>query len=341
MADVNTTIFPTLSDMLRGTNTPIERKVVEAVSYATPVVERMPQKVIAGTAFYQKVRTSIPVVGAVPYNSGTPLHRGAYEMQKSECFNYSGMMMVDEDMVNAEPAAYAGLMHDEMLGVNKGVLMNLERSIFYGKSVSPFGMFGLCDLMGDYLTISATGDHSKRVHGGASIWILCTGPDMMRLVWGNGKSVSFGEQKKVVIPAKTADGADGYMSVIAKKLNFHVGFDMANNCAAVRVVNESGEHGATDKLIQQALRELPSGYSPSMVVMGRSTLGRLQDWRGEKYTYTNLAMAPYAQLPKTNIDGLPILCSDALLEDETAANIKALAKVSEFAMKKNTNNLVR
>lgn len=334
-------IYPTLGDMLQGVRTPVEKKVIEAVSFATPLVEKMPQKVIQGTSFYQKVRTSIPVVGAVPYNSATPVHRGAYEMKKAECFNYAGMMHVNKHLVDAEPEAYATLMHDEMLGTTKGVMMNLERSIIYGKAVSPYGMFGLCDLMGDYLTISASGDNSKRVHGGASIWVLCLGVDMMRLVWGNGKSLSFGPQKEVLLPGKTADGENGYLNVIAKELNFRVGFDMANECAAVRIVNECGDYGVTDKMLQQAIRELPSGYTPSAVVMGRHSLGRLQDWRGEKLTYTNIAMATHAQLPKTNIDGLPILCSDALLVDETEANIKALAKVSEFTMKKNLANLKR
>ena len=341
MATTNTMVFPTLGDMLQGVNTPIEKKVVEAVSYATPVIEKMPQKIIQGTSFYQKVRTGVPMIGAVPYNSGMPVARGAYEMHKTECFSYAGMVHVDKKLVNAEPEAYASFMHDEMVGATKGVLMNLERTIFYGKAVSPYGMFGLCDLMGDYLTISATGDNTKRVHGGASIWILCMGVDMMRLVWGNGKSISFGAQKEVTMPYPTADGQPGYMTTYAKELDFRVGFDMPNNCSAIRVVNENGDHGATDKMIQQALRELPSGYTPTAVVMCRSSLGRLQDWRGEKYTYTNLATAPYAHLPKTNIDGLPILCSDGLLEDETEANIKQLAKISEYTMKKNMANLKR
>lgn len=341
MATTNTMVFPTLGDMLQGVNTPIEKKVVEAVSYATPVIEKMPQKIIQGTSFYQKERTGVPMIRAVPYNSGMPVVRGAYDMKKAECFNYAGLVWVDKHLVEAEPEAYASFMHDEMVGATKGVLMNLERTIFYGKDVSPYGMRGLCDLMGDYLTMSATGDNTKRVHGGASIWILCMGMDMMRLVWGRGKALSFGPQKEMLIPHPAADGDSGMMPVYAKELNFRVGFDMANENSAVRLVNESAEHGVTDKVLQQMIRELPSGYTPTAVVMGRSSLGRLQDWRGEKYTYTNLATAPYAQLPKTNIDGLPILCSDGLLEDETVANIKQLAKVSELTMKKNMANLKR
>ena len=341
MADNNSMIFPTLGDMLQGVNTPVEKKVIESVSFATPLVEKMAQKVIQGTSFYQKVRTSIPVIGAVPYNSGTPVSRGAYEMQKAECFNYAGMVHVHKHLVEAEPEAYSQLMHDEMLGATKGVFMNLERSIIYGKAVSPFGISGLCDLMGDYLTMSATGDHSKRVHGGASIWVLCTGMEMMRLVWGRGKAISFGPQMTTLMPFPTANGEPGMMPAYAKEVNFRVGFDMANTNSAVHMVNESAEHGVTDKMLQQMIRELPSGYTPTCVVMGRRSLGRLQDWRGDKLTYTNIMNATHAALPKTNIDGLPILCSDALLEDETEANIKALAKVSEFTMKKNMSNLKR
>lgn len=337
----NTMIFPTLGDMLQGVNTPVEKKVVEAVSFATPLVEKMAQKVIQGTSFFQKVRNSIPMIGAVPYNSGTPVVRGAYEMKKAECFNHAGLVWVHKHLVEAEPEAYATLMHDEMLGATRGVFANLERSIIYGKAVSPYGMFGLCDLMGDYLTMSATGDNTKRVHGGASIWVLCTGMEMMRLVWGRGKALSFGPQKEMLIPHPTADGEPGMMPVYAKELNFRVGFDMANENSAVRMVNESKDHGVTDKMLQQMIRELPSGYTPTCVVMGRSSLGRLQDWRGEKLTYTNIMTATHAALPKTNIDGLPILCTDALLEDETVANIKELAKVSELTMKKNMANLKR
>ena len=341
MADTTTMIYPTLGDMLQGVRTPVEKKVIEAVSYATPVIEKMPQKVISGTSFYQKVRTGVPMIGAVPYNAGMPVARGAYEMHKTECFSYAGMVHVDKKLVNAEPEAYSSFMHDEMIGATKGVLMNLERTVFYGKAVSPYGMFGLCDLMGDYLTMSATGDNSKRVHGGASIWVLCTGMEMMRLVWGRGKAISFGPQMTTLMPFPTANGEPGMMPAYAKEVNFRVGFDMANTNSAVRMVNESADHGVTDKMLQQMIRELPSGYTPTCVVMGRRSLGRLQDWRGEKLTYTNIMNATHAALPKTNIDGLPILCSDALLEDETLENIKQLAKISEFTMKKNLSNLKR
>lgn len=333
---------PTLADVLQTTPMNVERKTLEGVAFEAPLLEKLPAKIIPGINYIQKVRTSVPLFGPVPYNTGTVPVKASYETRGGQCFHYSGRFQIDQALTLADPDNAAAYMADEMLAGTRGLLISLELSVIYGKAYHQQGAFGLVDTIGDYMTISATGNNSERQHGGASVWAICANADMLHTVWGTSKVVSFGEQRKETVSRLTATGQQGDMDAITRSFHCHFGFAQLDEFATARIVNESDRAKLTDKLLAQLVNNFPAGHTPSMLVMSRASRARLQQSRAEAFVYpkNSAGKTPYAELP-TEFEGIPIIVTDALLADETEENIAALATMSSITAIKNTSNLKR
>ena len=333
--------YPTLMQVLQGTNQPIVSKVVDAVAFEAPFFSKLPARTISGISYKQKVRTSVPLIGAVPYNTGVPLISQNYEMVSAECYLYRSKFIIDKALLETDQKAAAALEADTMRGGMRGIMATLEFSAFYGKRFSPYGMHGLVDTIGDYMTFSATGDHSERVHAGASVWAVCLKEEMLHVVWGNSKAISFGQRREIDVPRNTLDGKEGLLPAVTRDVMFHVGMSQPDAYATARIVNEDAEHPLTDKLLADLVNTFPSGYTPDVIVMNRETRRRLQEQRAAVFTYQKKSSGstPYAQIPM-DFEGIPIITTDALLANETPENIEQLAKQTELRAKKNMMNLI-
>lgn len=331
--------YPTLMKVLQGTNTTIVPEVIESVIFDHPLFAKLPQRVIKGTKYQQKARTSFPLIGAVPYNTGVRTTSGNYEMRSAECFPYQGLAIVDKKLVNAEPENAGRYMQDELEGKMSGILATLEISSIYGKAVSPYGMHGLVDTIGDYMTLTATDDYNERVHGGASVWAINLKERMLHVVWGNSRVIRFGGQKEQLVPTNDANGEPGFMPAYTRDIDFHVGFAQMDEFATARIVNESGDKPLTDKMLARLVNLFPSGHTPDVIVMNRATRQRLQEQRAESFRYIKKGSGstPYADLP-TDYEGIPIICTDALLNDETEENMAALRKMTELRVEHDKEN---
>ena len=342
--------YPTLAHVLQGTNQALVREVVEGVAFEAPFFNMLPSQIIGGISFKQKVRTSVPLISAMPYNTGVPLIAQNYEMRSAECYLYRSKFVIDKALLETDKQAAANLEADTLRGGMRGIMATLEFSAFYGKAFSPYGMTGLVDTIGDYMTFSAdpeckkssTDDASvERKHEGASVWAVCLKPEMIRVIWGNSKAISFGNRREIDVPRQTIDGKDGLLPAVTRDVMFHVGLDQPDDYATARIVNESDAHPLTDRMLADLVNTFPSGYTPDVIVMPRSTRRRLQEQRAQQFGYQKKTSGstPYAQIP-TDYDGIPIITSDALLEDETEENIASLAKLTELRAKKNMYNLI-
>lgn len=223
--------------------------------------------------------------------------------------------------------------------------MNLERTLFYGKDVSAYGMNGLPNTIGDYMTYSLDADHNtdnNRLYGGASVWFLSLDPDMLRVIWGKNKVLSFGPQKEETINAKTATGEDGQLTAYTRELLSWIGFSQQHEGAVVHAVNESASKPLTDAELARGIEMFPSGVTPGVIVMNRATRARLQINRSSNYKYVkgSSGKTPFADIP-TEYNGIPIITTDVLLNDETTQNIAALAAQTKIEAQQNTNVLKR
>ena len=128
-------------------------RIYESVDYDTPLLDRIPSEVIPGTSKQELISISIPLIGAVPYNAGTQTFRTDYKTVNAETHPYQGMIALDKKLVHANQAAAGQMMEREIRSGMRGIKANLERSLFYGKKISPYGMEGLVDQIGDYIAL--------------------------------------------------------------------------------------------------------------------------------------------------------------------------------------------
>lgn len=335
--------YPTLAKLLQQHPGNVNyAQIYESVKYDTPLIDKMPAEVIAGVNKNDLISTSIPLIGAVPYNSGMRPFRSDYKTVNVQCHPYAGMIALDKKFVKPNPELAGQMMEREIRNGLRGIKINLERSLLYGKAISNFGMEGLVDQIGDYMTISATGNNKSRVHKGSSVWILCLQEDMMHMVWGGSKSITFGAQKETPLPMETPDGKMGLMTALTRDVDFHAGFQLLDDCAAVRIVNIDDDNPLTDALIARALEVLPEGRQPNLILTNRHARYLLQQQRAAKYTYIKgtSGSTPDASTP-TDYEGLPIAVSSALLKDETEANLKKLKDVTAIKTERDITNLKR
>lgn len=342
MANDNIT-YPTLAKLLQQHGGAVNySEIYDSVKFDTPLIDLMPAEVIAGVSKKDLINTSVPVIGAVPYNAGMRPFRSDNKTVSVECHPYAGMIVLDKKFVKPNPELAGKMMEREIRNGMRGIKFNLERSLFYGKAVSNFGMEGLVDQIGDYMTISATGNNKTRVHKGASVWILCMEQDMMHMVWGGSKTIAFGPQYEALIPTETPEGKQGFMKGLCRDVDWHAGFQLLDDCAAVRICNIDDENPLTDALIARALEVLPSGRKPTHILAERHARYTLQQQRAAKLTYIKgtSGSTTEADTPK-DYEGLPILVSDCLLRDETSKNLKSLADVTAVKTERDMTNLIR
>lgn len=351
MADTDLNIS-LLDVMQRRGESPLDRKVVEDVAYVAPLFSRIPVSVINGTSYRQIHRNGLPLVGARPLNAGVKTRKASYYTKIHECYFYDGLVALDKGVAMADPAGMSEMMAEEMEAHLKGAFINLERSLFYGKAVSRYGIAGLAEAMGDYMTISA--DPSSVVEdengvkgftkGGASVWALNLRPDSIDVVYGNNSTISFGPQREQLVARKTADGADGQMAALTRSCQFWIGLRLRSPYAAARLVCESASHPLKDELLADLVNCFPANQGPTVLVMNRYTRARLQKSRAAGMSYQKKAsgQTPYAELP-TEYEGIPVIVSDMLLQDETDANVAALAAMDELTPEflMNTSNIKR
>lgn len=336
----NTPNYPTLMKLLQGKTPTMEQRVVEQVIYDAPFLSKLPARVIKGTSYRYMVRNSLPLIKSTPYNMGVGLASVDYETNSAECYPYQGRVAIDKKLVNGEPELAKRYTADLMAAHMRGALASLEMGIFYGKGRDDKGTPGLNDTIGQYMTLSATGNQTERTYGGATVWGVCLKDDMLHVVYGNSRTIAFGQRKEQDVPARTADGERGFMPAYVWDFDFHAGFCQMDAFATGRIVNESDENPLSDKMLAELVNAFPTGHTPDVLVMTRGSRKRLQQQRSAALTYVKKSSGntAYADLP-TDYEGIPIIVTDGLLENETKEAIESLRSLKELRPQLNTHLL--
>ena len=328
----------TLADLQMKYGTALDKVLVNDVMPVAPLVKWLPSEVISGTSTQYRCVTSIPKVGPRPVNAGVDSIRANYELKRSQLFLYQGLIAIDEALAKADPSGEGGLMAEQAELVMQGAMFTLEQYAIYGKALGEDAMPGILDGIGNYMTISADEAHNtteSRQAGGASVLAIVGDPKMLRLQFGNSKAIAFSPTERTYLPTNKADGTAGTMPALAKNVTFWAGVSVRSEFAVARLINESASKPLTDALLAQLVSLFPTGVVPTALVMNRQTRARLQASRATALTYNKKqsGQTAYAELP-TEFEGIPIICTDALIADETDANIAALAKELDIKARK-------
>lgn len=325
----------TMLDIQRKNGAPQrDSQIVDQVAFAAPVVTQIPAAVVKGTTYSYRRRKNAPKVGARPANAGVNVYKTDYEEKNDQCFIYNGRIEIDEMVANADAEGPGAYLKDEAESHTQGLMCSLEQSFFYGKAIAPYGMTGLVDTIGDYMTISADPDVNKTgkgAEGGASVWAIVNDAKMLRMIFGNSKAISFG-------PVRRGDATDKNgkeFTALKQDIGVWVGLSQRNEYAVARLINVSDDTGLTDSMLAGLLECFPTGYVPTMLVMNRHARSLLQKSRSTALVYPKMkggTQVAYASLP-TEYEGIPIVVTDALLNDETAENIAKLATESHIYTK--------
>lgn len=329
----------TLADLMQRTGAPtLDRKIVDEVSIAAPLFNRLPGRVISGTTYRYMKRNSLPKIGPRPINAGVEAHKASYKSANAECYYYDGRIEVDKALIDADPEAKNLLMADEARATVRGTMYGLEQSLFYPEDG---GAPCLRQTIGDYMAMSAnpdTKDETAWTNGGASIWLLHVADDSLYNIWGNRKTVAFGpiDEESVLRPTGKVDAQGnaimGNMRAKVQHCSFWRGFVQKNVFAVGAILNESADHPLTDDMLAKAVDMFPASMRPTLIVMNPGSRSRLRASRSKAITYRKgqSGQTAYADTP-TEWDGIPILVTDGILDNETPENIAKFMGKNDFS----------
>lgn len=321
-------------------------KIFDSIKFNTPLLDVIPSRVIGEkTEMTELVTISYPMPGAVPFNAGMTMDKSEYETRTHSTYPYADICKIDAKFVHAMPTQAGVMMRKEMKNKLQGFKANMERTLFYGSLVSAVGSKGLMDLMGDYMTISADNAHNStatRTDGGMSVWLLCIDEDNINVNYTGSSALSYGPEQRGMLPALTVDGKEGLMDAVYRSFNVTCGLALLNTGAAMRLVNVSADHPVTDSLIDTMIDSMPNGLKPTHIFMNRKARAILQAQRtaGFKYVKKTSGSTISADIPAEH-NGLPILVTDGLLNDETDAALAALKDNDRVRLEKGQTAIKR
>lgn len=332
----------TLVDLAGRSADVLEKEIVEAIVPENKFLAAVPVKVISGTTYSYPVRTGVPKIRPRSYNAGVQSVKTSRSTHTAECYPYDGAIIVDKLLVDGD-ADGASYITDEANVIASAAFFGLSQDIIYGVKKGNLEIPGLINQLGDYMTISidsTKNTESTRADGGTSVYALKLKPQDMHLLMGKNKVISFGPTRIQDIAAVTDDGQDGHMEAYVKHCTFHAGFVLKNQLAAGRLTNIDDNHPLTDSALLNLLDMFDTFNRPTALVMNRKAAGQLRRSRTNSIQFHKDDGSTIAG-PVMEFDGIPIIVTDAILDNETAANIAAAQAAVEIKLtdRLNTNNL--
>ncbi|MFA5423467.1 MAG: major capsid protein [Phycisphaerae bacterium] len=199
----------------------------------------------------------------------------------------------------------------ELMRSLKQAFFTAEKQVIYGVGNDAVGFAGLhdnaqLDAIADAMVIECATPGAS-VSSQTSVYILRSGKDDCSFIMGNeGKIVV--EDEPTVIAKAGAVLTTSYYPALYVPVTGYCGFQIGGAYSAARICNI--ETALTDDDIYNGLSLFPSGRQPNLIVMNRTALKLLRESR----TATNPSGDP-APRP-TSVDGIPIVCTDAVVSTE-------------------------
>lgn len=192
----------------------------------------------------------------------------------------------------------------------KAAFFKAEQQFINGTDADSDGFNGLSDALGlaNAMTYDATGSTADT---GSSVYLVRTNADGVdcTAITGNDGMIDMGDTVEQAIEDRANNGRfTGLYTGIEGWLGLQVG--SAYSVGRICNLTAQAGKGLTDDMIYEALSLFPASRQPNLLAMNRRSLKQLRTSR----TATNQTGAP-APRP-TEVDGIPVVVTDAILSTE-------------------------
>jgi hypothetical protein len=231
-----------------------------------------------------------------------------------------GSFSTDVALADAYKGGRDAWLQMELIRTMKDVMFKIERQIIYGTKTKTGGAYladsagftGLADstdldAINDDMVIAA-GTAGAVADSQTSVWLIRNTPDDVSAIVGNNGRFVIEDEPTVIEKTPDGDTETATYPALYVPVTGYVGMQLGGKYSAARICNVAS--ALTDDDIYNGLSLFPSSSQPTLIVMNRAALKLLRESR----TATNATGAP-APRP-TEVDGIPIVCTDAVRNDE-------------------------
>lgn len=309
----------TLLDIQKRNEADLSLGIIEEVALSAPEVTELNARTIKGTSMKVLRRTGVPKVVPRPANAGANHVSSTWENINVELKYLDALVVVDKQVLDSAEDGEAQVLASEAEGVALGAVLSIGQSNIYGTDLGLDYYPGFRQLVDDSMVLSATSDTTQKA-GTNSIYAINDGLQGVQQLFGNGKAFS-------MEPFKDNYATDAKGKQYAAKmsnLQAHVGLAVYSKHAVGMLTNLGGDVTVNDDLIGKLIALFPPGRKPTALYMTRKHVQQLRQSR----TNAGLALAGGVAPTPTDVEGIKIIETDSIIEDESKS--KDLAKQTMF-----------
>lgn len=323
----------------------LDQRVYDRLKLTAPEIDRAPARVVQGTTYKFLHRDTAPRLGFRPANTGVQIADAQkVVMEMRECFILQTLIGVDKAMAQGYPGGWQAIMTDEVMAHIKGFKLSMGLQFWYGHRIDNVGFPGIFEQMGDYMTLHANA--SKNVdnstnradQSGMSAVFLVEDPEYYEMIFGMNQGLHFDAVRDADLPRIDRNKKMGILPCKVQDASTWVGLAGKSPWMAGRLkcIKDYGvEDGDPSVITDDKLAELrsyfPAGVKPTALYMPTKAGRILQKSRSKALTYNNGDTVEVTAAWPTKFGDIPIIYTDALLEDESDASLAKVKSISEFA----------
>lgn len=282
--------------------------LIEANANSYPELSRFPARTIKGTSFPTLKRLDYPTTAFRAANEGSAGGVSTYERDIVECYIIDQQLRMDQSVADASEDGAPAVLAREASGGMAGVARTIAKQIYYGTSNDAKGFPGLLSLVDTTHVLSAadTGANS-------SVYAVKFGDQDIQLIGGSNNSLTMAAEWRVqsVLDANS-NPYDAYINAIKGWIGLQ--FVNPHSVGRIKLLGTNTGKTMSDAMAYDLLALMPAGWVPDLWIMNRRSRNQLR--KSRTATTTQLAGVT-APLP-TEIDGVAILCTDAITNTESS-----------------------
>jgi hypothetical protein len=280
--------------------------LIDEVSKSAPEMSIFPGDTVPKRTFKGLVRTGLPTVGFRKYNEGVEPTKSTYTLKEFQCFLLDAQMEMDVEVAKSDDRGESEVLSAVAADHLEGGLIGIGSQIWYGTVVD------------STLVLDATGTTDSTC---TSVYGVIANPRYCSMLFGDGVGL-----QEVGWTPQWITRNSKELRVYKNAITGVIGMAWRNKYALVRIKKLTAESGKTltDALLIQAKSKLPARFQDLLTHWFMSPRSRRQlqvsrtvtlQGNGTGNPKGNQGLVSVT--PTADVDGVPIICTDSILETET------------------------